>query len=70
MKDIYYTNTVLFWVRDFISHVIGKYIEYLQDDAHEPIRESELEVIQKVFQDFQQWLYHTTMDTVNKRTRD
>lgn len=67
--DKYYRQSIQFYMRDFVSHLIAKYIEYLQDDMHReiPISDTEMQVVQEIFQNFQVWLFRTTADYAQKR---
>lgn len=56
---LYYKQGIEFSMRDFISKIIKKYLEYLVTEENDASPQ-EITVIQNVMMDFEKWLYQTT----------
>ena len=57
MNNKYYKNSIQFSMRDFISKIITRYIEWIEENEPEKLVD-----VQEVFQGFQIWLFRQTQD--------
>ncbi len=57
----YYTQGVLFIMRDFVSHLVRKYLEYLEENDPENYSS-----YSKALQEFEKFLYAVTVKDLGK----